>query len=171
MVPVLVLFVSFEAFIERWVSIPIHISVQCHRRLPKAMGLCFLLVNGSKSKPIHCKFLEYWNTHKSLCRIWQHFSCLLDEGIPKIWEKLNPHDGCFSYLQNSTANSAHLAAHFCKALVCPRKATMRIQFLPSIFLKSPHQVDMKNVVKSYTFFGISIHTLETQSDFDDLFWL
>ena len=55
------------------------------------------------------------------------FSCLLDEGIPKIWKKLN----CFlSYLQNSTANSAHLAAHFCPVLVCPQKATVRIQFLP-----------------------------------------
>jgi hypothetical protein len=39
-------------------------------------------------------------------------------------------DGFLSYLQNSTTNSAHLAAHFCPALVCPQKATMRIQFLP-----------------------------------------
>ena len=58
------------------------------------------------------------------------FSCLLDEGIPKIWKKLNSHDGFLSYLQNSIANSAHLAAHFCPALVCPQKATVWIQFLP-----------------------------------------
>ena len=32
----------------------------------------------------HCEFLEYWNTQKSVWRIWQHFSCLLDAGIPKI---------------------------------------------------------------------------------------
>ena len=51
-------------------------------------------------------------------------------GDPKIWKKLNSHDGFLSYLQNSTANSAHLAAHFCPALDCPQKATMRIQFLP-----------------------------------------
>ena len=30
----------------------------------------------------------------------------------------------------STANSAHLAAHFCPALVCSQKATVKIQFLP-----------------------------------------
>ena len=60
----------------------------------------------SKSRPYvlcHCEFLEYWNTQKSVWRIWQHFSC--------------------------QANSAHLAAHFCLALVCPQKATVRIQFL------------------------------------------
>ena len=30
--------------------------------------------------------------------------------------------GFLSYLQNSTANSAHQAAHFCIVLVCPQKA-------------------------------------------------
>ena len=35
-----------------------------------------------------------------------------------------------SYLQNNTANSAHLTAHFNPALVCPQKATVKIQFLP-----------------------------------------
>ena len=75
------------------------------------------------------EFLEYWNTQKSVWRIWQHFSCLLDEGIPKLWKKFNSHDGFLSHLQNSTVNSAHLAVHFCPVLVCPQKATMRIQFL------------------------------------------
>ena len=42
---------------------------------------------------IHCEFLEYWNTPKSVWRIWQHFLCLLDEGIPKIWKKLNSYGG------------------------------------------------------------------------------
>ena len=77
----------------------------------------------------HCEFLEYWNAQKSIWRIWECFSHLLDKRIPKIWKKLNPHDGFLSYLHNSTANSAHLAAHFCPALVCPQKATVRIQFL------------------------------------------
>ena len=71
----------------------------------------------------HGIFLEWRNTTKSLSNIWQYFSCLLDEGIPKICMKLNSHDGFLSYLQNSTANSAHLAAHFCPALVCPQKVT------------------------------------------------
>ena len=41
--------------------------------------------------PFHCEFLEYWNTQKSVWRIWQHFSCLLGEGFPNIWNKLNSH--------------------------------------------------------------------------------
>ena len=97
-------------------------------------------------------FLEWRNTTKSLSNIWQFFSCPLDEGIPKICKKLNSHDGFLSYLQNSTANSAHLAAHFCPALVCPQKATENS--ISSIFLESSHQLDMKNVVECYkNFFG------------------
>ena len=42
---------------------------------------------------LHCEFPEYWNTQKSVWRIWQHFSWLLDEGIHKIWKKLNSRDG------------------------------------------------------------------------------
>ena len=74
------------------------------------------------------EFLEYWNTQKSVWRIWQRFSFLLDEVIPKIWKKLNSHDGFLSYLQNSTSNSAHLAARFCPVLVCPQKVTMKFNF-------------------------------------------
>ena len=41
----------------------------------------------------HCELLEYRNTQKSVWRIWQHFWCLLDEGIPERWKKLNFHGG------------------------------------------------------------------------------
>ena len=41
----------------------------------------------------YCGFLEHWNSQKSVCNIWQRFSCLLDEGIPKIWKKLSSHCG------------------------------------------------------------------------------
>ena len=34
------------------------------------------------------------------------------------------------WLSGLPANSAHLAANFCPALVCPQKATVRLQFLP-----------------------------------------
>ena len=78
----------------------------------------------------HCKFLGYWSTQNSVWRILQRFSCLPDEGIPKIWKKLNSHDGFLSYLQNSTASSAHLVVLFSPALVSPQEATARIQFLP-----------------------------------------
>ena len=87
------------------------------------------------------------------------FSCLLDEGIPKILKKLNSHDGVLSYLQNSTANSAHLAAHFCTVLVCPQKATVIFNFF-----HLPHQVDMKNAVKSSKYFFGYFNTLETHSE-------
>ena len=86
-------------------------------------------VNFFLSSTSHSWFLEHWNSKKSVCNIWQRFPCLLDEGIPKICKKLNSHDGFLSYLLNSTANSAHLAAHFCPALVCPQKAIVIIQFL------------------------------------------
>ena len=59
-----------------------------------------------------------------------------------------------SYLQNSTANSGHLTAHFCPALVCLQKATIRIQLLPQFHTLHTLQVDMQNVVKSSQhFFG------------------
>ena len=29
-------------------------------------------------KLLHSGFLEHWNSQKSLCNIWQYFSCLLD---------------------------------------------------------------------------------------------
>ena len=106
-------------------------------------------------KQCHCEFLEYWNTQKSVCRIWQHFSCLLDEGIAKILKKLNFHDGFLSYLQNSTANSACLSL--------PSKSH-RENLISSIFLESPHQVDMKNVVKSSKHFFRYFNTLETHSE-------
>ena len=42
---------------------------------------------------LHGMFLEWWNRTKSLSSIWNHFSCLLDQGTPKIWKKLNSHGG------------------------------------------------------------------------------
>ena len=45
----------------------------------------------------HHGFLDHWNSQKSISNVWQHFSGLLDEGIPKIWKKLNSHDGFLSY--------------------------------------------------------------------------
>ena len=80
-------------------------------------------------KQLHGMFLEWWNTTKSLSAIWEHLSCLLDEGIAKICKKLKSHGGFLSYLQDRTANPANLAAIFCPALVCPQKAIVGIKFL------------------------------------------
>ena len=90
----------------------------------------YLHIHGSKFYQLFIMiippwFLEHCNSQKSVSNIWQSFSCLLDEGILKIWKKLNSHDGFLTYLQNSTTYSAH----FCPALVCPQKATVRIKFL------------------------------------------
>ena len=59
-------------------SIPVRSRVQISRR---------------EKLTFHCEFLEYWNTQKSVWRIWQHFSCLLNKGIPKIWKKLDSQGG------------------------------------------------------------------------------
>ena len=45
----------------------------------------------------HGMFLEHWNSQKSVSNIWPRFSCLLDEEIPKLWKKLNSHDGFLRY--------------------------------------------------------------------------
>ena len=79
---------------------------------------------------MHCEFLDYWNTQKKC--LWDltiFFICIWWRDSENMKKKLNSHDGFLSYLQNSTANLAHLAAHFCPTLVCPQKATVRIQFL------------------------------------------
>ena len=49
-------------------------------------------------------------------------------------KEIDSHDELLSYLQNSTANSAHLAAHFNPALVCPQEAQVRIQFQKAIYI-------------------------------------
>ena len=80
-------------------------------------------------------FLEWWNTTKSLSTIWKCFSCLLDEGIAKICNKLKCHSGFLSYLEDRTANPANLAAIICHVLICPKKAIVGIQFL--VYFCSP----------------------------------
>ena len=109
----------------------------------------------------HRGFLEHWNSQKKCYNIWQRFSYLLDEWIEKICKKNFFHDGFLSYLQNSTANSAHLAAHFlpCFSLPCHHENS-----ISSIFLESPDQVDMKNVVKCWKDFLSYFTTLETYCD-------
>ena len=77
-------------------------------------------------------------------RCWQYLTPGFDKMILKICRKLKFHDGFFSCQLNKKANSARLAA---KKIHCG----ILISF---IFLKSSHQVDMKNIVKSSkNFFG------------------
>ena len=57
--------------------------------------LCFDVFFRQRRRPFHCGFLEHWNSQKSLCNIWQRFSCLLDESIEKKCKKKNFHGGLF----------------------------------------------------------------------------
>ena len=50
-----------------------------------------------------------------------------------------------------------------KLIIVIRKAIVRIQFL-AYFLESPHQVDMKNVVKCYKHFFCYFNALKTHGD-------
>ena len=77
-------------------------------------------------KHVHRGFLERWNAKKVFVIFDNVFHVYLMKGFQKYGDFLN-------YLQNSTANSTHLAAHFCTALVCPQEATVRIQFLPNFW--------------------------------------
>ena len=79
-------------------------------------------------KSAHGMFLERWNPIKSLSNIWQCFSCLLDEEIAKICKKMKSHNSFFFYLQDRTANLAHLAAIFCPVLVCPQNPPWELNF-------------------------------------------
>ena len=52
----------------------------------------------------------------------------------------------------------------CAILQVAQKAILRIQFVCFIFLESPRQVDMKNVVKSSKHFFEYFNTQETHSE-------
>ena len=93
---------------------------------------------------------------KGFLRFDNVFHCLLYEEIAKTDNKLNCHDGILSYLQDSTANPAHLAVLFLPCLGLPSKSH-RENSISSIFLESPHQVDMKTLSNvRNTFLAISM---------------
>ena len=76
--------------------------------------------------PLHGVFLEWWNRTKSISSIWKHFSCLLDQGISKIWKKLNSHGGFLRAGQKYAARWAELAVLFCGWL---KKPSWEFKFL------------------------------------------
>ena len=93
--------------------------------------------NWSKLLTDNWEFLEYWNTQKSVWRIWQHFSCLLDEGIPKIWKKLNRHS-CFLRADLGSAKMCYQMGWIgCAILQVAKKAIMRIPFLSYFWNPNP----------------------------------
>ena len=66
------------------------------------------------------EFLEYLDTPKSLCGIWQRFSCLLDMGILKIYIRNLILLVAFWASSKIGLPLAHLDATFCPVLVCPQ---------------------------------------------------
>ena len=81
------------------------------------------------------KIIVHWvsrvhlNTQKSVWMIWQHFSCLLDEGIPKIWKKLNSHGGFLRADQGRAEMCCQMGWIGSAILQVAQKAIARIQFL------------------------------------------
>ena len=97
----------------------------------------------------HSMFLEWWNKTKSLSNIWQHACKNMQEIRSPQWLiDLRADQGrvpdwldWLSYLAGSS--KSHEISIFC------------------IFLQSPHQVDMKNLVKWWKDFLLYFTTLKT----------
>ena len=77
----------------------------------------------------HRGFLEHWNSQKSVCNIWQCFSCLLDEEIPKMWKKLNSHGGFLRAEQGRAKMCCQMGWIGCAILQVTQKAMVKIQYL------------------------------------------
>ena len=77
---------------------------------------------------------------KSVWRIWQHFSCLLDEGILKIWKKLNSHGGFLRADQGRAKMCCHMGWIGCAFLQVATFLVLHLQsqhfahFLYPVFL-------------------------------------
>ena len=96
-------------------------------------------------------FLEWWNRTKSLSSSWQHFSCLLDDELQKIWKKLNSHGSFLRAGQKCASRWAELAVQ------AGQKAIVGIQFLSyfwNLLIKYKTWKTLSNPPN--TFLGISI---------------
>ena len=74
-------------------------------------------------------FLEWWKRTKSLSSIWQHFSCLRDMGIQKMWKRLNSHGVFLRADQGRAKICCQMGWIGCALLQVAQKAILRIQFL------------------------------------------
>ena len=100
---------------------------------------------------LHCKFLEYWNTQKSVWEIWQHFSKNTEEIEFLRWL----FEGPLRQGKNVPPDGLNWLCYFAGSSKSHRKNSISF-----IFLESTHQVDVKNIVKH--FFGY-FNTLEAHS--------
>ena len=109
---------------------------------------------------LHSGFLDHWNSQKSVCNIWQGFLCLLDEEIPKIWKKIEFSRWLFELPAKQHTQFSPSGSTYLPCLSLPSK-NHRENSIFSIFLESPHQIDMKNIVKCYKHFFGYFNALET----------
>ena len=91
--------------------------------------------------------------------MWHHFSCLLDEGITKILKKRWLYEGRLRQGKNVLPDELNWLCYFERRFKSHHE--LSISF---IFWESPHQVVMKNIVKSTKHFFWYFNTLETHSD-------
>ena len=95
----------------------------------------------------------------SFCHCKSSFSGLLDEGIPKIWNKLNSHSGFLRRYLVRAKMCCQIGWIGCATLQVTQKDIVRIQFLSYFW----NQVYMKNIVKYSKHFLGYFNTLETDS--------
>ena len=111
--------------------------------------------------PTHNMILEWWNTTKGVSNIWQYFSCLLDKETAKIYKKFNSHESILKADHGRAKNCCQISwigCHILQVLSSKSQCEISISY---IFLQSPHQVDMKNVVKWWKEFNLYFTILET----------
>ena len=106
----------------------------------------------------HSMFLDYLNTPKGFCSIWQHFPSLLDEDIAKICKKFNSHNGILRTDQGRAENNCQYSR--LSYLAGSSKTHCKIS-ISCLFLQSPHQLEMRNFVKYFKGFFWHFNTLET----------
>ena len=82
------------------------------------------MMNQFNTSYTHGMFIEQKNTIKSLSNIWQHFSCLLDEGDCKMCNKFHSQKGFFRADQMGQKMTGRWAG-----LVAAQKVIVGIQFL------------------------------------------
>ena len=111
--------------------------------------------------PINRGFLEYWNSQKSVSNIWQRYSCLLDERITKIWKKFSQWflGGRLRQGKNVLPDGLNWLCYF-----AGNSKSQRENSISFIFLESTHQVDMKNVAKTFKHIFGYFNALETHSE-------
>ena len=121
----------------------------------------------------HCEFLEYWNTKKKCLEDLTTFFLSTWWGNSKNVEEIELSrwlfEGRLRQGKNVLQDGLNSLCYFAGS---PK--SQRENSISSIFLESPHQVGMKNVVKSYKHFLWYFNTLKTHSvllrSFDGSFW-